>query len=149
MINLLKPNILWHKQIEKMLILHPEHKKYLNFFFTVLYQFSCISKGSGTAMRIFTKSAKASFLHLRSMGHSSVEYMHQSYIQEDTYKSYLDNRFIYSETWVFYIPTEVSYHPKQTVVCLGYAISSTNMTLSLIYENKAKIKKLSKDNIVL
>lgn len=100
-------------------------------------------------MRIFTISAKASFLHLRCMGHSSVDYIHQSYIQGDTYKSYLDSRFIHSEIWVFYTPTEVSYHPKQTVVCLGYAISSTNMTLSLIYENKAKIKKLSKDNIVL
>ena len=68
---------------------HREHRRYLKFFLTVLYQFICISWGSGTTMRIFTKSVKAPFLHLRSMGHGSIDYIDESCMQGDTCKHLL------------------------------------------------------------
>ena len=53
--------------------------------------------------------------------------------------------FRYSEPWVNFTPREVKTIPKQTITGLLFIIFSINMTLSLTYEKKTKIKKLSKD----
>ena len=88
--------------------------------------------GYGPAMRVFTKISKVPFGHLRSLGHNSVVY--DSYLQGDSYQACLDN---ISDTikllgeMGFVIHTEkLVFTRSQTIVFLGFIISSKNMTLS-------------------
>ena len=88
--------------------------------------------GYGPAMRVFTKISKVPFGHLRSLGNNSVVY--DSYLQGDSYQACLDN---ISDTikllreMGFVIHTEkLVFTRSQTIVFLGFIISSKNMTLS-------------------
>ena len=79
---------------------------------------------------------------MRSLGHNSVVYVDNSYLQGETYQACLDNN---SDTVKllrelgFVIHTEKSVlTPSQTIVFLGFTISSKNMTLSLTDEKKNK-----------
>ena len=47
--------------------------------------------GYGPAMRVFTKISKVPFGHLRSLGHNSVVYVDDSYLQGEIYLACLDN----------------------------------------------------------
>ena len=70
---------------------HPTHQKYLKFIFDDLFQFTCMPNGYGPAMRVFTKISKVPFGHLRSLGHNSVVYVDDSYLQGEIYLACLDN----------------------------------------------------------
>ena len=79
---------------------------------------------------------------MRSLGHNSVVYVDNLYLQGETYQACLDNN---SDTVKllrelgFVIHTEKSVlTPSQTIVFLGFTISSKNMTLSLTDEKKNK-----------
>ena len=71
--------------------IHPTHQKYLKLTFDDLFQFICMPNGYGPAMRVFTKISKVPFGHLRSLGHNSVVYVADSYLQGETYQACLDN----------------------------------------------------------
>ena len=71
--------------------IHCTHQKYLKFTFDDLLQITCMPNGYGPAMRVFTKISKVLFGHLRSLGHNSVVYVDDSYLQGDTYQACLDN----------------------------------------------------------
>ena len=45
----------------------------------------------GTAMRVFVKISKVPFRNLRSLGHNSVVYVDDSYLQGETYQACVDN----------------------------------------------------------
>ena len=47
--------------------------------------------GYGPTMRVFTKISKVPFGHLRHLGHNSVLYVDDSYLQGETYQACLDN----------------------------------------------------------
>ena len=129
--------------------IHSTHQKYFKFTFDDLFQFTCMPNGYGPAIRFFTKISKASFGHLRSLGHNSVVYVDDSYLQGETYQVCLDN---ISDTIKllrelgFVIHTEKSVLiPSQTIVFLGFIISSKNMKLSLTDEKKNKTKTILTD----
>ena len=99
--------------------------------------------------KVFAKISKVPFGHLRSLGHNSVEYVDDSYLQGETYQAYLDN---ISDTIKllrelgFVIHTEKSVLiPSQAIVFLGFIISSKNMMLSLTDEKKNQIKTILTD----
>ena len=71
--------------------IHPTHHKYLKFTFDNLFQFTCMANAYGPAMKVFTKINKVPFGHLRSLGHNSVVYVHDSYLQGETYQACLNN----------------------------------------------------------
>ena len=108
--------------------IHSTHQKYLKFTFDNLFQFTCMPNGYGSAMRVFTKISRVPFGHLRSLGHNSVVYVDDSYLQGDTYQACLDNildtiKLLELELG-FVIPTEKSVlTPNQTIVYLGFIIS--------------------------
>ena len=69
--------------------IHNDYKKYLKFIFGNLFHFTSKPNGYGPAMRIFTRTSKVPFGHLRSQGHNSAVYVDDSYPQGDMYQSCL------------------------------------------------------------
>ena len=152
-LNIIRPNVYMAsidlKDAFFSVPIHSTHQKYLKFTFNNLFQFTCMPNGYGSAMRVFTKISKVPFEYLRSLGHNSVVYVDDSYLQGDTYQTCLDN---ISDTIKllrelgFVIHTEKSVLIlSQTIVFLGFIISSKNMTLSLNGEKKNKIKTILTD----
>ena len=128
-LNIIRPNVYMAsidlKDAFFSVPIHSTHQKYLKFTFNNLFQFTCMPNGYGSAMRVFTKISKVPFEYLRSLG--------DSYLQGDTYQTCLDN---ISDTIKllrelgFVIHTEKSVLiPSQTIVFLGFIISSKNMTV--------------------
>ena len=129
--------------------IHSTHQKYLKSVFDALFQFTCMPNGYGSAMRVFTKMSKVPFGHLKSLGHNSVVYVDDSYLQGETYQAYLDNisntiKLLWELGFVIHTEKSVLI-PSQTIVFLGFIISAKNMTLSLTDENKNKIKTIHTD----
>ena len=112
----------------------------------ILSSYLEIPNGYGSAMRIFTKISKVPFGHLRSQGHNSVVYVDDSYLQGDTYQSclanILDNIKLLRELGFVIHPDKSVLTPSQTIVFLGFVISSKHMTLPLTDKKKNKIKAL-------
>ena len=62
-----------------------EHQKYLKFLFDgKLYQYTCLPNGLSSAPRIFTKLLKTAYAYLHKLGHLSLGYVDDSYLQGDT-----------------------------------------------------------------
>ena len=83
---------------------------------------------------------------MRSQGHNSVVYVEDSYLQGDTYQSYLFNildtiKLLREFRFVIH-PDKSVLTPIQTIIFPGFVISSKHMTLSLTDENEKKIKTL-------
>ena len=128
--------------------IHPTHHKYLKFTFDDLFQFTCMPNGYGPAMRVFTETSKVPFGHLRGLGHNSVVYVDDLYLQGETYQTCLDIsdtiKLLRELGFVVNIEKSVL-TPSQTIAFLGFIISSKNMTLSLTDEMKNKIKTILTD----
>ena len=127
-------------------LIHNDHQKDLKFIFGNLFQFTSIPNGYGPAMRIFTKISKVPFAFLRGQGHNSVVYVDESYLQGDTYQSrlvnILDTTKLLRELGFLINPDKSVLIPTQTIVFLGFVISSKHMTPSLTGDKKCKIKNL-------
>ena len=65
---------------------HVDDQELLKFNSDNLFQFTCMPNGFGPAIRVFTKISRVPFSNLRSLGHSSVVYVDDSYLQGDTYQ---------------------------------------------------------------
>ena len=149
-INLINPNVFIGpidlKDAFFSVPLHNDHQIYLKFIFGNLFQFTSMPNGYGSAMRIFTKISKVPFGHLSSQGHNSVVYVDDSYLQGDTYQACLANIVdtikLLRELGFVIHPDKSVLTPSQTIVFLGFVISSKHMTLSLTDDKKNKIKTL-------
>ena len=82
------------------------------------------------------------------MTHSSVDYVHDSYLQGDNYKSCFDNVITTIQTFRYLVffanPEMLVTILKQTIACL-FIISSIIKTLCLPDEKKTKTKVISED----
>ena len=78
--------------------------------------------------------SKKPFGHLRSQGHNSVVYVDDSYLQGDTYQScfanILDTIKLLRELGFGIHPNKSVLTPSQTIVLLGFVISSEHMTVT-------------------
>ena len=149
-INLINPNVFIGpidlKDAFFSVPLHNDQQIYLKFVFGNLFQFTSMPNGYGSAMRIFTKISKVPFGHLSSQGHNSVVYVDDSYLQGDTCQACLANIVdtikLLRELGFVIHPDKSVLTPSQTIVFLGFVISSKHMTLSLTDDKKNKIKTL-------
>ena len=65
--------------------IHPDHQALLRFLWYDTYQFTAMPNGYADAMCFFTKIIKPPFALLRKLGHLSVVYVDDTYLQgEDT-----------------------------------------------------------------
>ena len=134
-INLIKPNVhmtsIDLKDASFSVPIHNDHKKYLMFIFGSLLQFRSMPNGCGPAMRIFTKKSKVPFEHLRSQGQNSVVYVDSSYLQRYTHQSCLANILdtikLLRELGFVIHPDKSVLTPSQTIVFLGFVISSKHI----------------------
>ena len=98
--------------------------------------------GYGSAMGIFTKITKVPFSVLRMSRHISVVYVDNSYLQRDSYESYLKNvngTIIMLRSLGFTIHPENSVlNPTQSLIYLGFIIISKDVTLKSTEEKKQK-----------
>ena len=103
--------------------IHSTHQKYLKFTSDDCFHFTCITNGCGLAMRVFTKISNVLFGYLISLGHNSVVYVDDSYLQGETYQACLDNIsetikllremgfFIHTEKSML-TPSQILFHQK-------------------------------------
>ena len=101
-----------------------------------------MSNGYGSAMRIFTKITKVPFSVLRMQRHISVVYVDDSYLQGESYESYLKNvndTIIILRSLGFTIHPEKSVlKPTQNLIYLSFIIISKDVTLKSAEEKKTK-----------
>lgn len=99
-------------------------------------------------MRIFTKTIKIPFAHLRKKDHVSIVYVDDSYLQGKTYKQCLKNitdSINILQELVFTIhPIKSCFTPKQKITFLGFEFDSCSKTITLTKNKKEKIKRLCK-----
>ena len=70
----------------------PSDQKYLKFSWCgKLYQFTCFPNGLAFCPRKFTKLLEPVYSTLRNLGHLSVAYIDDSYLQADTYELCVQN----------------------------------------------------------
>ena len=137
-INLINPNVFIGpidlKDAFFSVPLHNDHQIYLKSIFGNLFQFTSMPNGYGPAMRIFTKISKVPFGHLSSQGRNSVVYVDDSYLQGDKYQSchgnVLDTIKLLTELGFVIHPDKSVLTPSQTIVFLGFVISSKHIILS-------------------
>ena len=103
--------------------IHSTHQKYLKFTSDDCFHFTCIANGCGLAMRVFTKISNILFGYLISLGHNSVVYVDDSYLQGEIYQACLDNIsetikvlremgfFIHTEKSML-TPSQILFHQK-------------------------------------
>ena len=119
------------------------HQKYLNVFENDYLKFTCMPNGYGPITRIFTKITKVPFSVLRMQGHTSVVYVGDSYLQGDSYESYLKN---VNDTIFMLRSLGFTIHPEKSVlkhtqnlIYLDFIINSKDVTLKLTEEKNKKI----------
>ena len=109
--------------------------------------------GYGPAMRRFTKLLKPPFTILRKMGHESVIYVDDSFLQADSYEDCIDNArdtILLLQNLGFKIHLEKSILiPTQEITFLGFVINSVDMTIKITYEKVEKIEKQCEDTLQL
>ena len=127
--------------------IHPEHHKYLKFVvLSKIDQYTCMPNDYEPAMRIFTKSSKVPFSHLRSARFVSVLFVDDSYLQSNNYKAFLrniENTIELLQNLGFTIhSTKSILTPTQRITFLGFVTDSVQMSLETTEEKKRKIYNL-------
>ena len=121
----------------------PEHQKFLKFWFNgKLYKFTCLPMGLSSAPRIFTKVLKPVYAHLHSLGHVTLGYIDDSYLQGDTFEECCNNVkatvSLFHRLGFHLHPTKSVITPTQKMTFLGFYLDSMNMRVS---PTDAKITK--------
>ena len=126
-----------------------EHQKYLKFLFDgKLYQYTCLPNGLSSAPRIFTKLLKPAYAYLHNLGHLSLGYIDDSYLQGDTYGECMQN---IKDTVMLFNKLGFHLHPLKSVVIptkrltfLGFNLDSGSMTVSPTEQKVLKTLKSCK-----
>ena len=112
-----------------------EHQKYLKFMFNgTLYQNTCLPNSLSSAPCIFTKLLKPVYASLHTLGHLSLGYMDDSYLQVETAKecsSSIKATALFFNRLGFHLhPTKSVFIPTQTLTFLGFRLDFLSMTVS-------------------
>lgn len=112
---------------------HPEHRRYLLFFWKQPYFYIVMPNGYTDAPRIFTKATKLGFSSLRAQGYLSVLFLDDRYLQGETYHLCQENIRA-----IIQILQNLGFtvHPVKSSF-LGFVVDSVNMTVT-IPEHKQK-----------
>ena len=124
--------------------------KYLKFQWRgKLYQYTCFPNGLAIFPRKFTKLLKPVFSNLRSIGHLSVIFRDDSYLQGADFnlcvKNVKDTITLLDQVGLVKQPEKSVLYPTQKLVFLGFLLDSIKMIISLTGENThKKLRKLVK-----
>ena len=126
-----------------------EHQKYLKFVFDgQLYQYTCLPNGLSSAPRIFTKLLKPVYAHLHNLGHLSLGYIDDSYLQGDTSRECMNNirdtAIIFNKLGFHLHPSKSIIIPTQKLTFLGFNLDSISMTVSPTEEKIVKTVRVCK-----
>ena len=121
---------------------HKTHQKFLKLLLKgKLLQFNAMPNGYVGTMWVL----KAPFVYLREQRLSSIIYVDDTLLEEDTSEECQDNVFstlTCLEDLDFYIHPEKSiFTPSQDIIFLGYHINTLRMTIALTFKMKQKIKE--------
>lgn len=121
-------------------------------FSNQLFQFNVLPFGLCTAPYVFTKLLKPVLYYLRSLGHLSVIYLDDFLCIGNTYIDCLDNVNITRKTLIklgFIINNDKSQlNPAQQCTFLGFTLNTVNMTLTLPFEKKLRIKNNANELLI-
>ena len=121
---------------------HKSHQVYRTFFVEEHLKFVCMPNGYGPAMQIFTKISKIPFSILREKGFLSVNYVNDSYLQDDDYEDCFSNVLntveILRSLGFTTHPDKSKFIPTQCITYLGFILNSVQMTITLTLEKKEK-----------
>ena len=124
----------------------PSDQKYLKFSWRgKLYQFTCFPNGLAFCQRKFTKLLKPVYSTLRNLGHLSVAYIDDSYLQADTYelcvRNVIDTLSLFHQLGFVIHPDKSVLIPTQSLTFLGFVLDSQSMTVALTGEQAVKVKE--------
>ena len=122
-------------------------QKYLKFsWHGKLYQFTCFPNGLAFCPRKFTKLLKPVYSTLRNLGHLSVAYTDDSYLQADTYElcvhNVIDTLSLFHQLGFVIHPDKSVLIPTQRLTFLGFVLDSQSMTVALTRDQAVKVRKL-------
>ena len=124
------------------------HRMILNLKFQwrgKLYQYTCFPNGLAICPRKFTKFLKPVFSNLRSIGHLSVIFIDDSYLQGADFnlcvKNVKDTITLLDQVGLVIHPEKSVLYPTQKLVFLGFLLDSIKMIISLTGEKTQKIKE--------
>ena len=124
--------------------IHKDFIKFLKLLWEGKYfAFQCLPNGYGPALRMFTKILKQPFGYLRSLGHQSVVYVDESFLQGHSFEACQENVSVtvhlLQKLGFTVHPDKSILIPTQIIVFLGFVINSLDMTISLTLEKIGKI----------
>ena len=127
-------------------------QKYLKFRFEgILYKFTCMPNGLGSAPRNFTLLLKPVFSFLRQRGHMSSGYLDDFFLTGDTRLQCLNNikdTLSILKELGFYINKKKSITtPTKTIEHLGFLIDSNYMTVGISKEKFEKVQSLCRKTV--
>ena len=114
--------------------MHEYHQKYFKLEW-IVYKFVGMLNGYSDVMRIFTKILKPVYANSRQIGHSSVVFVDDSYLQDDTETECLEN--VEATTvllkYLGFTIHEVKsiFKPTQRIEILSFITDSTKMTVTI------------------
>ncbi|KXJ15837.1 Retrovirus-related Pol polyprotein from transposon 412 [Exaiptasia diaphana] len=122
-----------------------QYQKYLKFKWRGnLYKFTCFPNGLALCPRKFTKLLKPVYSTLRQMGHLSVSYIDDSYLQAGSYgvcvSNIIDTVTLLNDLGFVIHPEKSILIPTQMLVFLGFLLDSTCMHISLTSDKALKVK---------
>ena len=125
-----------------------KHQKYLKFIWRdQLYAFTSLPMGLTSSPRIFTKTLKPVFSHLRSqLGHTCLGYIDDSFYLEDSYldceEATLHAVQLFDSLGFKIHPEKSVIMPTQTLEFLGFILNSILMIVTLTSKKVVKILEL-------
>ena len=125
----------------------PSDQKYLKFSWRgKLYQSTCFPNGLAFCLRKFTKLLKPVYSTLRNLGHLSVAYIDDSYLQADTYElcvhNVIDTLSLFHQLGFVIHPDKSVLIPTQRLTFRGFVLDSQSMTVALTGNKLSKWRKL-------
>ena len=112
-----------------------------------LYEFTCFPNGLAFCPRKFTKLLKPVYSTFRPMGHLSVAYIDDSYLQADLYDHCVQNvidTVTFDKLGLVVHPEKSVLVPTQRLVFLGFILDSILMTIFLTPEKAGRVKNACK-----
>ena len=117
-----------------------------------LYQYTCLPNGFSSALRVFTKLLKPVYASLHTLGHLSLGYIDDSYLQGDNAKECSSNikatALLFNRLGFHLHPAKSVIIPTQALTSLGFRLDSLSMTVSPTreknYQNCGSLPKARK-----
>ena len=102
-------------------------RKFLRFHFDdQLYQYTCLPNGLSSCPRIFTKLLKSALTYLHKRGHVIAAYLHDIYIQGNTFDECTK---ALTDTIEVFTRLDFVFLPSKEIKMLGFILNSESMSV--------------------